>query len=124
VTQYLHAPAEDVEEVQRILPPPRGVFLSCLGCCFRGDDAKASPSGSGLGDGESSQSSQLRPLYIPPAPHVGKPFIPPLAEADVGKKTLVLDLDETLVHSSFKPVPNPDYIIPVEIDGKARVLMR
>ena len=25
-------------------------------------------------------------------------------------------MDETLVHSSFKPVPNPDYIIPVEID--------
>jgi TFIIF-interacting CTD phosphatase-like protein len=34
------------------------------------------------------------------------------------KKTLVLDLDETLVHSSFKPIPNPDYIIPVEIDGR------
>jgi len=33
-------------------------------------------------------------------------------------QTLVLDLDETLVHSSFKPVPNPDYVIPVEIDGK------
>jgi RNA polymerase II subunit A small phosphatase-like protein len=29
-----------------------------------------------------------------------------------------LDLDETLVHSSFKPIPNPDYIIPVDIDGK------
>ena len=28
-----------------------------------------------------------------------------------------LDLDETLVHSSFKPVPNSDYILPVEIDG-------
>ena len=27
-----------------------------------------------------------------------------------------MDLDETLVHSSFKPVPNADYIIPVEID--------
>lgn len=37
---------------------------------------------------------------------------------DLMKKTLVLDLDETLVHSSFKPVPNPDYIIPVDIDGK------
>eukprot|EP00879_Flechtneria_rotunda_P004965 GHRR01005241.1.p1 GENE.GHRR01005241.1~~GHRR01005241.1.p1 ORF type:complete len:183 (+),score=44.12 GHRR01005241.1:368-916(+) len=37
---------------------------------------------------------------------------------DVHKKTLVLDLDETLVHSSFKPIPNPDYIIPVEIDGR------
>jgi len=30
-----------------------------------------------------------------------------------GLKTLVLDLDETLIHSSFDPVPNPDYIIPV-----------
>lgn len=30
----------------------------------------------------------------------------------------MLDLDETLVHSSFKPVPSPDYIIPVEIEGR------
>jgi RNA polymerase II subunit A small phosphatase-like protein len=37
---------------------------------------------------------------------------------DVGKKTLVLDLDETLVHSSFKPIPSPDHVLPVEIDGK------
>ena len=29
---------------------------------------------------------------------------------------LVLDLDETLVHSSFRAVPNPDYIIPVQIE--------
>ena len=35
----------------------------------------------------------------------------------MGKKCLVLDLDETLVHSSFKPIPHPEYIIPVEIDG-------
>jgi RNA polymerase II subunit A small phosphatase-like protein len=39
-------------------------------------------------------------------------------EQDRGKKTLVLDLDETLVHSSFRPVPNPDFVIPVEIEGK------
>lgn len=39
---------------------------------------------------------------------------------DANKKTLVLDLDETLVHSSFKPIPDPDYIIPVEIEGKVR----
>ena len=32
----------------------------------------------------------------------------------------MLDLDETLVHSSFKPIPDPDYIIPVEIEGKVR----
>ena len=42
----------------------------------------------------------------------------PAAEQDAGKITLVLDLDETLVHSSFRPVPNPDFIIPVEIEGK------
>ncbi|KAI9343310.1 HAD-like domain-containing protein [Zopfochytrium polystomum] len=41
----------------------------------------------------------------------------PLAKEDAGKKCLVLDLDETLIHSSFKPVANADYIIPVEIDG-------
>lgn len=33
------------------------------------------------------------------------------------KITLVLDLDETLVHSSFKPVPNADFVVPVEVDG-------
>lgn len=40
------------------------------------------------------------------------------SEEDGNKKTLVLDLDETLVHSSFNRVDNPDFVIPVEIDGK------
>jgi RNA polymerase II subunit A small phosphatase-like protein len=47
-----------------------------------------------------------------------EPVIGPPHEEDVGKKSLILDLDETLVHSSFRPVPNPDFIIPVEIDGR------
>mmetsp|Transcript_99194 Transcript_99194/g.145068 ORF Transcript_99194/g.145068 Transcript_99194/m.145068 type:complete len:343 (+) Transcript_99194:293-1321(+) len=33
------------------------------------------------------------------------------------KITLILDLDETLVHSSFKPVPGADWVVPVEVDG-------
>lgn len=44
-------------------------------------------------------------------------FLPPLAPEKQGKKTLILDLDETLVHSSFKPPENPDIVLPVEIDG-------
>jgi len=43
-------------------------------------------------------------------------LLPPLSPENAGKKCLVLDLDETLVHSSFKPIPKPDFIIPVEID--------
>jgi len=46
----------------------------------------------------------------------GVALLPPLKPEHVGKKCLVLDLDETLVHSSFKPIPKPDFIIPVEID--------
>lgn len=34
-----------------------------------------------------------------------------MREEDQGRKTLVLDLDETLVHSSFKPIPNPGALV-------------
>lgn len=44
------------------------------------------------------------------------PLLPPIAPKHVGKKCLVLDLDETLVHSNFRPIPDPDFIVPVEIE--------
>jgi len=41
-------------------------------------------------------------------------FILPLqSRADKGKKTLILDLDETLVHSSFQPDKSVDIVVPV-----------
>ncbi|CUA66851.1 hypothetical protein RSOLAG22IIIB_00300 [Rhizoctonia solani] len=45
-----------------------------------------------------------------------RPLLPPLAPAHAGRKCLVLDLDETLVHSSFKLIPQADYVVPVEIE--------
>ena len=45
-------------------------------------------------------------------------MLPPQSPRSKGKKTLILDLDETLVHSSFKPPPEESIVLPVEIDGK------
>jgi len=59
----------------------------------------------------------------PTAPFRDDHLLPPLtntgrhAHPKYGKKCLVLDLDETLVHSSFKPVDRYDFVIPVEIEG-------
>lgn len=60
----------------------------------------------------------------PPRPNTGAnnggvtALLGPPRREDIGKKCLILDLDETLVHSSFKPVPNPDFVIPVEIEDQ------
>ncbi|KIJ39490.1 hypothetical protein M422DRAFT_175127 [Sphaerobolus stellatus SS14] len=45
-----------------------------------------------------------------------RPLLPPVAPHHAGRKCLVLDLDETLVHSSFKLIPQADYVVPVEIE--------
>ncbi|XP_074595050.1 CTD small phosphatase-like protein isoform X2 [Brevipalpus obovatus] len=47
----------------------------------------------------------------------GKYLLPQLNSNDANKLCMVIDLDETLVHSSFKPIDNADFIVPVEIDG-------
>ncbi|XP_059246545.1 CTD small phosphatase-like protein isoform X3 [Mustela nigripes] len=88
----------------------RGI-LSSFFCCFRDYNVEAPPN---------SSSSVLPPLVEengglqkPPA----KYLLPEVTVLDYGKKCVVIDLDETLVHSSFKPISNADFIVPVEIDG-------
>lgn len=46
------------------------------------------------------------------------PLLPALSGIDKERKCLVLDLDETLLHSSFKMLPSADYIVPVEIESQ------
>ncbi|XP_049584765.1 uncharacterized protein [Syngnathus scovelli] len=55
---------------------------------------------------------------IPPDAQVRtKALLPQLESDDTGKICMVIDLDETLVHSSFTPVNHADFITPVDIDG-------
>jgi len=46
------------------------------------------------------------------------PQLGPQVGENVGRKTLVLDLDETLVHSSFRTTSAADIVITVELEGE------
>ena len=46
---------------------------------------------------------------------IPRPLLPPIAPQHAGRKCLVLDLDETLVHSSFKV--NIHFFAPVSALG-------
>ncbi|XP_016380540.1 CTD small phosphatase-like protein isoform X2 [Sinocyclocheilus rhinocerous] len=90
----------------------RSIFSS-LFCCLRSYDAEPPTT-------PNNNSSPLPPPVeengAPPKPPE-KYLLPEVNINDYGKKCVVIDLDETLVHSSFKPISNADFIVPVEIDG-------
>ncbi|XP_028289039.1 CTD (carboxy-terminal domain, RNA polymerase II, polypeptide A) small phosphatase-like a isoform X5 [Parambassis ranga] len=93
----------------------RSIF-SPFFCCFRNyNDYHVEP-----------PPANNKTLSLPPPPEEnGSPpkqppakfLLPEVSIADYSKNCVVIDLDETLVHSSFKPISNADFIVPVEIDG-------
>ncbi|XP_034947953.1 carboxy-terminal domain RNA polymerase II polypeptide A small phosphatase 1 [Chelonus insularis] len=90
-------------------PRGRGLLRSLL-CCLgrgRGSSSKSSKTSSLQGEGRGSPSPGTRSFF----------YLPPVRHQDMHKKCMVIDLDETLVHSSFKPINNADFVVPVEIDG-------
>lgn len=68
------------------------------------------------------RESQLATKETPPVPASSSEkqtwLLPPVQPRLHGRKCLVLDLDETLVHSSFKILNQADFTIPVEIEGQ------
>ncbi|XP_041102730.1 CTD small phosphatase-like protein isoform X1 [Polyodon spathula] len=104
----------------------RSIFSTLL-CCFRSNNAEppscnnsSSSSSSSLPapaeeNGTLPKCEQVQVIAAPSPPE--KFLLPEINTSDYGRKCVVIDLDETLVHSSFKPISNADFIVPVEIDG-------
>ncbi|KAH8339327.1 hypothetical protein KR074_011442 [Drosophila pseudoananassae] len=93
-------------DVERLKPQKRG-FIQSLLCCWRRNRTKTNQNGTQI-DGSTTP---------PPLPDQQRYLLPQVRLTDMHRKCMVIDLDETLVHSSFKPIPNADFIVPVEIDG-------
>uniref|UniRef100_V9L4X5 protein-serine/threonine phosphatase n=1 Tax=Callorhinchus milii TaxID=7868 RepID=V9L4X5_CALMI len=101
-----------------VKPRRRNIFKS-LFCCLCPRKAGGLPGGSEYvvpteESGSLSKSNLLQALQYQ---YSQVQLLPDLDGQDTGKFCVVIDLDETLVHSSFKPIDNADFIIPVEIEG-------
>lgn len=102
-------------------PRSRNIFKA-LFCCLRaqnvsqsgcgGDNAVQKEEPNTIAKSDLLQCLQYQFYQIP-----GTCLLPEVIQQDLGKICVVIDLDETLVHSSFKPISNADFIVPVEIEG-------
>uniref|UniRef100_A0A672S9P0 Mitochondrial import inner membrane translocase subunit TIM50 n=1 Tax=Sinocyclocheilus grahami TaxID=75366 RepID=A0A672S9P0_SINGR len=86
-------------------PGSRNIFKKLI-CCLRAQDAQL-------------PTSPTHDALLAPEDNgtIAKCLLPAVTSQDQGKICVIIDLDETLVHSSFKPISNADFIVPVEIEG-------
>lgn len=135
-TGYARAPASSTA-----VAPRKRTGIFAWFCCFVGataddfevdDDAHTPPedrtnaqsvkiTSSSSGGGAIPMANMKRPIRQAPVQQRGlpqrHPHIGPISAANKGKKCLVLDLDETLVHSSLVEEPLAHMVIPVHIDN-------
>eukprot|EP00042_Codosiga_hollandica_P024966 m.108168 g.108168 ORF g.108168 m.108168 type:complete len:255 (+) comp51725_c0_seq1:102-866(+) len=100
--------AFDEEEEQ-----PVGCMARVFPCFRRNRKARATPLPVHRSTAQQVPTEEQKPVDVP-----GDALLPAQFPGDSGKICLVLDLDETLVHSSFKPVPDADFVVPIEIEGQ------
>lgn len=99
--QY-YPPSLSAEDADNLRSTKRGLLQSIF-CCWRRTRARAKSNGGALQYNESAQggrpggqsSSQLSGGRV-------RNLLPPVRRQDMHRKCMVIDLDETLVHSSFK----------------------
>ncbi|KAK3536454.1 hypothetical protein QTP86_012526 [Hemibagrus guttatus] len=90
-------------------PRSRNIFKA-LFCCLHAHDAAQTPLPSHDALLHTEENGSITKVCE-------SSLLPDVTLEDEGKICVVIDLDETLVHSSFKPISNADFIVPVEIEG-------
>ncbi|KAJ3272450.1 hypothetical protein HDV01_005519 [Terramyces sp. JEL0728] len=98
----------DFKKPKQVIIVEKESIFSCFASCFGGnqvlDRANTMP----------SVSRSATAMSISGMTNI----LPPQDEKHKGKKLLVLDLDETLVHSSFKPVADADIHLQLDLGNK------
>lgn len=103
----------DESSIRPLLPPRRRRLFLELGCSCFAKKAVVEDEVERLSVEQAQRLRTLEPTYEPKSPLL--PMRPGNAKDRI---CLVLDLDETLVHSSFDPFPGgADFSVPLEMPG-------
>mmetsp|Transcript_186 Transcript_186/g.477 ORF Transcript_186/g.477 Transcript_186/m.477 type:complete len:321 (-) Transcript_186:248-1210(-) len=96
-------------------PPPKGAPPAPPS----GGGGASAPSGGPAPAADNGQPVMVTPK-VPQRGGAAKmtALLPPQEERFKGRKLLILDLDETLVHSSFRPIDKPDISLSIEMNGQ------